>query len=156
MNAYIINIINNFSIKNFSIKEFSIKLADKIAEFIGSWTFILIHTLAMILWIALNVFEVFHFDEYPFILLTLFLSLEAAYATPLILMTANRQGQKDREHLIRDVKLDEESNLMIKKLAEDIRIDKTALDYIIRAKEERAEILKHVQEIKEYIKNINQ
>jgi uncharacterized membrane protein len=131
-----------------NIKTLSVKIADKISDFIGSWYFIILHTIAMIVWVSLNVFEICHFDEYPFILLTLFLSLEAAYATPLILMTANRQGEKDREHLMRDVKLDEESNVLIKKLAEDIRIDKTALDYIIKAKDERQEMKVLLQEIK--------
>ena len=135
-----------------NLKEFSIKLADKISEFIGSWTFVIIHTIAVIIWICLNVFEFYHFDEYPFILLTLFLSLEAAYATPLILMSANRQATQDREHLIRDVALDQESNVVIKKLAEDIRIDKTALEYIIKAKDERHEMKLLLEEIREMLK----
>lgn len=135
-----------------NLKEFSIKLADKISAFIGSWTFVIIHTIAVIVWIALNILEIYHFDEYPFILLTLFLSLEAAYATPLILMSANRQTEKDREHLMRDVALDQESNEVIKKLAEDIRIDKTALEYIINAKDERHEMKLLLEEIKEILK----
>lgn len=123
-----------------NLKEFSVKLADKIAEFIGSWTFIVIQSTILTIWVITNIIGLVHFDPYPFILLNLFLSFEAAYATPLILMSSTRQGEKDREHLIRDVKLDEESNVLIKRLAEDIRIDKTALDYIIKAKEERAEM----------------
>ena len=134
------------------LKEFSIKLADKISEFIGSWSFIILHTIAMIVWVALNVLEICHFDEYPFILLTLFLSLEAAYATPLILMSANRQTEKDRKHLMHDVELDAESNIMIKKLTEDIRIDKIALEYIIKAKDERAEIRALLEEIRNNLK----
>jgi hypothetical protein len=121
-------------------KEFSIKLADKIAEFIGSWAFIVIQSTILTIWLIINIIGLAHFDPYPFILLNLFLSFEAAYATPLILMSSTRQGEKDRAHLLKDIKLDEESNVMIKKLAEDIRIDKTALDYIIKAKEERAEM----------------
>lgn len=123
-----------------NLKEFSIKLADKIAEFIGSWKFILIQSTVLSIWLVVNILGIVHFDPYPFILLNLFLSFEAAYATPLILMSSTRQGEKDREHLIRDVKLDEESNILIKKIVEDIRIDKTALEYIIKAKEERAEM----------------
>ena len=55
-------------------------------------------------------------------------------------MSSTRQGEKDREHLLHDLELDEEANTILKKLVEDIRIDKTALDYIIKAKEERAEM----------------
>lgn len=123
-----------------NLKEFSVKLADKIAEFIGSWTFIVIQSTILTIWVILNVTGIAHFDQYPFILLNLFLSFEAAYATPLILMSSTRQGEKDREHLLHDLALDEEANVILKKLVEDIRIDKTALDYIIKAKEERAEM----------------
>ena len=123
-----------------NLKEFSMKLADKIAEFIGSWTFIVIQSTILTIWVILNVTGVLQFDQYPFILLNLFLSFEAAYATPLILMSSTRQGEKDREHLLHDLELDEEANTILKKLVEDIRIDKTALDYIIKAKEERAEM----------------
>ena len=54
-------------------KEFSMKLADKIAEFIGSWTFIVIQSTILTIWVILNVTGVLHFDQYPFILLNLFL-----------------------------------------------------------------------------------
>lgn len=134
------------------LKELSIKLADKIAEFIGSWTFIVIQSSILTLWIIANLLGLVHFDPYPFILLNLFLSFEAAYATPLILMSSTRQAEKDRSHLLHDLALDEEANIILKKLVEDIRIDKTALDYIVKAKEERAEILKQIEEIKELLK----
>jgi uncharacterized membrane protein len=123
-----------------NLKEFSIKLADKIAEFIGSWTFILIQSTILTIWVIVNIIGLAHFDPYPFILLNLFLSFEAAYATPLILMSSTRQGEKDRAHLLHDLALDEEANSILRKLVEDIRIDKTALDYIVKAKEERAEM----------------
>lgn len=137
---------------NVNLKELSINLADKIAEFIGSWRFIIIQSTILTIWVILNVIGLFHFDPYPFILLNLFLSFEAAYATPLILMSSTRQSEKDREHLLRDVALDQDSNDVIKKVAEDIRIDKTALDYIIKAKDERHEMRLLLEEIKEIIK----
>jgi uncharacterized membrane protein len=143
-----------------SLKQFSIKLADKIAEFIGSWTFIVIQSTILTIWVIINITGLVHFDPYPFILLNLFLSFEAAYATPLILMSSTRQGEKDREHLLHDLELDEEANAILKKLVEDIRIDKTALDYIIKAKEERAEmkelILKAETDRAEMRKNIEE
>jgi uncharacterized membrane protein len=133
---------------NVNLKEFGIKLADIITEFIGSWKFIIIQSILLTLWIALNTFKIVNFDPYPFIFLNLFLSFEAAYATPLILMSSNRQSDRDRTHLIHDVQIDEETNIIIKKLAEDIRIDKTALDYILKAKDERAEMKILLEEIK--------
>jgi uncharacterized membrane protein len=143
-----------------NLKEFSIKLADKIAEFIGSWTFIVIQSTILTIWVIANITGIVHFDPYPFILLNLFLSFEAAYATPLILMSSTRQGEKDREHLLHDLALDEEANAILRKLVEDIRIDKTALDYIIKAKEERAEmkelILKAETDRTEMRKNIEE
>jgi uncharacterized membrane protein len=135
-----------------NLREFSVKLADIISAFIGSWTFIIIQSTILTVWILINALGVFHYDPYPFILLNLFLSFEAAYATPLILMSSTRQAEQDREHLIRDFALDQESNNVIKKLAEDIKIDKVALEYIINAKHERKEMLAMLEEIKEIIK----
>jgi uncharacterized membrane protein len=135
-----------------NLKELSIKLADTIAAFIGSWKFIIIQSTILTIWIIINATGIVDFDPFPFILLNLFLSFEAAYATPLILMSSTRQAEKDREHLIRDVALDQDSNNVIKKIAEDIRIDKTALDYIIKAKDERHELKLLLEEIKEILK----
>jgi uncharacterized membrane protein len=135
-----------------NLKELSIKLADTIAAFIGSWKFIIIQSTILTVWIIINATGIVNFDPFPFILLNLFLSFEAAYATPLILMSSTRQAEKDREHLIRDVALDQDSNNVIKKIAEDIRIDKTALDYIIKAKDERHELKLLLEEIKEILK----
>jgi len=137
---------------NVNLKELSIKLADTIASFIGSWKFIIIQSTILTIWIIINALGIIRFDPFPFILLNLFLSFEAAYATPLILMSSTRQAEKDREHLLRDVALDQDSNIVIKKIAEDIRIDKTALDYIIKAKDERHEMKLLLEEIKEIIK----
>jgi len=129
-------------------------LADKIAEFIGSWVFIIIQSTILIIWILLNVFNVFNFDHYPFILLNLFLSFEAAYATPLILMSANRSAERDRQHLLRDLELDEETIILVKsmadilnKVSEDIRIDKKAIEILNEAKEERAEMRENLEKI---------
>jgi uncharacterized membrane protein len=137
---------------NVNLKELSINLADKIAAFIGSWKFIIIQSTILTVWIVINVIGLVHYDPFPFILLNLFLSFEAAYATPLILMSSTRQAEQDRIHLMKDVALDQDSNIVIKKIAEDIRIDKTALDYIIKAKDERHEMKLLLEEIKEILK----
>ena len=79
------------------------RFSESIARFIGTARFLVIQTVVVILWIAVNsVSDTLRFDEYPFILLTLALSLQAAYAAPLILLAQNRQEARDREEAERD------------------------------------------------------
>jgi len=74
------------------------RLADKIAAGIGSWTFLIVQTVLVLLWVGLNLLGVFalHWDPYPFILLNLMFSVQAAYTGPVLLLAGNRQAQKDR------------------------------------------------------------
>jgi uncharacterized membrane protein len=72
------------------------RVADRVVAFIGSWTFIFLQTVIVIIWVAGNVYLVFNFDPYPFILLNLAFSTQAAYAAPLILLAGNRQTARDR------------------------------------------------------------
>ena len=74
------------------------RVADKVASFGGSWTFIVIFGAVMLVWVMLNTSALFarHFDPYPFILLNLFLSMIAAIQAPVIMMSQNRQAAKDR------------------------------------------------------------
>jgi uncharacterized membrane protein len=77
---------------------FGERIADKVAAFGGSWTFILIFFAVLVVWVALNSAALFthHFDPYPYILLNLFLSMIAAVQAPVIMMSQNRQSSKDR------------------------------------------------------------
>src|SRR5580765_606800 len=73
------------------------RIADRVAETMGSWTFIIIQSTILLAWIVLNVVAYMnHWDPYPFILLNLGLSFQAAYAAPIIMMSQNRQADKDR------------------------------------------------------------
>jgi len=74
------------------------RVADRVASFGGSWTFIVIFGAFMLTWVFLNTAALFahHFDPYPFILLNLFLSMIAAIQAPVIMMSQNRQAAKDR------------------------------------------------------------
>lgn len=73
------------------------RIADAVADTIGSWRFIIVQTTSLTIWIILNVTAwVNHWDPYPFILLNLMLSFQAAYAGPFIMMSQNRQAAKDR------------------------------------------------------------
>ena len=76
---------------------FGQKIADTVADTMGSWPFIIIQSTILAIWIALNATAwINHWDPYPFILLNLMLSFQAAYAAPFIMMSQNRQASKDR------------------------------------------------------------
>src|SRR4051812_2469630 len=73
------------------------RLADAVAKGMGSWRFIIIQTCIVIVWMGLNVLGFcYHWDIYPFILLNLLFSTQAAYAAPIIMMAQNRQSERDR------------------------------------------------------------
>ncbi len=79
------------------------RFSEAIARYIGTARFLVIQTIVVIVWITVNVaLPELRFDEYPFILLTLALSLQAAYAAPLILLAQDRQDQRDRAEAERD------------------------------------------------------
>lgn len=101
---------------------FGQKLADKVAEFGGSWGFIIFFMTFLVAWILLNVFWLSHhgFDPYPFILLNLILSCIAAIQAPVIMMSQNRQEEKDRERAKKDYKINLKSELEIRELHEKI------------------------------------
>jgi uncharacterized membrane protein len=73
------------------------KVADTVAATMGSWPFIIIQSAILLIWIAANITAyIYHWDPYPFILLNLALSFQAAYAAPFIMMSQNRQQDVDR------------------------------------------------------------
>jgi uncharacterized membrane protein len=76
--------------------------SESIARFLGTGRFLVIQTIVVITWVIVNIYEPFQFDGYPFIFLTLVLSLQASYAAPLILLAQNRQEDRDNEQLERD------------------------------------------------------
>jgi uncharacterized membrane protein len=97
-------------------------LADKIAAGIGSWTFLIIQTCAVLLWLTLNIIGFMrHWDPFPFILLNLLFSVQAAYTGPVLLLAGNRQSQKDRltlEHAAYEADKADEQNVEILKAIE--------------------------------------
>jgi uncharacterized membrane protein len=83
--------------------------AEHVARFFGTPRYILAQTLVVIVWIVFNGFELFvHFDKYPFILLNLAFSTQAAYAAPLILLAQTRQAERDKAHSDADARHREE------------------------------------------------
>ena len=89
------------------------RIADKVTGFLGSWRFIILQTIVVALWVAGNVYLLFHFDPYPFIFLNLAFSTQAAYAAPLILLASNRAAVRDRltlEHAAAQSDVEEKQN----------------------------------------------
>jgi uncharacterized membrane protein len=92
-------------------------LADWVAETVGSWRFIVIQSVLLGIWIILNVMAfIKHWDPYPFILLNLVLSFQAAYAAPIIMMSQNRQSEIDRRHAEHDYRINVKAELEIELL----------------------------------------
>jgi uncharacterized membrane protein len=92
------------------------RIADRVTRFMGSWKFIVFQTVLVIIWIAINIGFItglIPFDPYPFILLNLAFSTQAAYAAPLILLAGNRASEQDRlilEHAATEGDLEEKQN----------------------------------------------
>lgn len=102
---------------------FGQKAADAIAKFAGSWAFIFSFTGVLILWMAANALLASKaFDPYPFILLNLVLSCIAAIQAPLIMMSQNRQEEKDRRRAENDYKVNLKTEIMIEDLYDKVNI----------------------------------
>jgi uncharacterized membrane protein len=101
---------------------FGQKLADKVASFGGSWTFIIIFGVFIFIWMILNVVFLASkaYDPYPFILLNLILSCIAALQAPVIMMSQNRQEEKDRERAQNDYMINLKSEMEVRMLHEKI------------------------------------
>ena len=118
------------------------RVADKVADTIGSWRFIITQSIILTIWIILNVTAwVNRWDPYPFILLNLMLSFQAAYAGPVIMMSQNRQSAKDRiaaeiDHQV-NTKAEYEIGLLVRRIDEmerNIEEGQSELKSLIRAK----------------------
>jgi uncharacterized membrane protein len=98
------------------------RIADKVASFGGSWTFIISFGAFILIWVSVNVYWLANkgFDPYPFILLNLILSCLAALQAPVIMMSQNRQEEKDRERAKKDYMINLKSELEIRTLHEKI------------------------------------
>lgn len=97
------------------------KLADKVTEIAGSWGFIIVFCLFLILWMIINTIMIVKFDEYPFILLNLIFSCIAALQAPVIMMSQNRAAKKDSLRSLNDYKTDLKSELILEVLHEQMK-----------------------------------
>lgn len=119
---------------------FGQRLADKVASFGGSWKFIIIFGIALVVWMIVNVVFLASkaFDPYPFILLNLILSTIAALQAPVIMMSQNRQEEKDRERSKNDYMINLKSELEIRMLHEKV-------DYMLMNQQEHLMQIQQIQ-----------
>jgi len=99
------------------------RIADRVTGYLGSWRFIAIQTVIVAIWVVGNIVLLFHFDPYPFILLNLAFSTQAAYAAPLILLAGNRSSLRDRltlEHTAAEADLEDTQNRELIEADEEI------------------------------------
>jgi uncharacterized membrane protein len=116
------------------------RVADRVTGFLGSWRFIAIQTVIVAIWVAGNVVLLFHFDPYPFILLNLAFSTQAAYAAPLILLAGNRSSLRDRltlEHTAAEADIEDAQNRQLIESTQEILLHIDALEHRILDLERR-------------------
>jgi uncharacterized membrane protein len=90
------------------------RISDTVARVVGSWRFVIIQSTILILWLLWNsLTKQAQFDPYPYILLNLVLSFQAAYTAPLIMMSQNRQAEIDRKVLFGDFEVDQKAHILI-------------------------------------------
>jgi uncharacterized membrane protein len=128
----------NWHEKHIEALGFGSRLADSVAKGMGSWKFIIFQTIIVILWMGLNLVGFFyHWDAYPFILLNLLFSTQAAYAAPIIMMSQNRQSERDRFQAQADYHTNIEAKQEIEALTMLLnKLDLEKLDKIIALLEE--------------------
>jgi uncharacterized membrane protein len=127
------------------------RFSERIARFLGTGRFLVWMTAAIILWVAWNTLAPrdLRFDEYPFIFLTLMLSLQASYAAPLILLAQNRQDDRDRVNLEQDRKQNERSIADTEYLTREIAALRIGLGEVATRDWIRSELQDVVKELEE-------
>jgi uncharacterized membrane protein len=120
------------------------RIADQVAATMGSWKFIIIQSIILLAWIALNITAfVEQWDPYPFILLNLALSFQAAYAAPFIMMSQNRQQDIDRQAAEHDHQINIKAELEIELLHQKVdQLRETEVLYLTQAVKELTGLLR--------------
>lgn len=120
------------------------RVADKVAATVGSWPFIITQSIILAAWLVLNsLVLIYHWDPYPFILLNLMLSFQAAYAAPFVMMSQNRQADKDRLTAQNDYQTDCKGEEEIRNIMEHLDHQDQVLVQIIKRMEEQHHEMLH-------------
>ena len=107
---------------------FGQKASDWVATNLGSWWFIIVQTMLLAIWVVVNVTAwLRHWDPYPFIFMNLVLSLQAAYAAPIIMMSQNRQANRDRLEAHNDYLINETAEQEVRAILDHLAAQDTAL-----------------------------
>jgi uncharacterized membrane protein len=130
--------VNTWHEKHLETSTIGQRLADKVANGMGSWRFIIIQSVFVLIWMGLNIVGFMQkWDPYPFILLNLLFSTQAAYAAPIIMMSQNRQNDRDRQQAAADYQTNIEAKIEIEALQTHLsKIEIEKLDKIILMLEE--------------------
>jgi uncharacterized membrane protein len=127
------------------------RFAERLARFLGTGRYLVAQTLVVILWITLNVIGITqHWDPYPFILLNLMFSTQAAYAAPLILLAQNRQADRDRDEVERDREVNARSLAETEYLAREIAAVRIAVD----RKADREDIVEPLERLEQMVERL--
>ena len=110
-------VARNVNVEHAERRTLGDRVADRVAATVGSWHFIIVQSVLLATWLILNsVAWVYHWDPYPFILMNLVLSFQAAYTAPIIMMSQNRQAEKDRLQAEHDYETNIKAELEIQEL----------------------------------------
>lgn len=110
------------------------RAADRVAAIVGSWRFIIVQSVILTAWAWLNVVAwTNHWDPYPFILMNLFLSLQAAYTAPVLMMSQNRTAERDRLEAHNDFEINRKAEEEVRAVLEHLSAQDAALAKIIDA-----------------------
>ena len=127
------------------------RFAERLARFLGTGRYLAAQTLLVVLWITLNVIGISqHWDPYPFILLNLMFSTQAAYAAPLILLAQNRQADRDRDEVERDRDTNARSLAETEFLAREIAAVRLAVD----RKADRDDIVEPLERLEQMVERL--
>lgn len=109
-------------------KTFGHRAADQVVRVMGSWRFVIIQSAILVIWVILNVTAwIQRWDPYPFILMNLFLSLQAAYTAPMILMSQNREAERDRMVAANDYEINQTAEKELRIVLSHLEAERQAL-----------------------------
>ena len=126
------------------------QFSEAIARFLGTARYLVIQSIIVFVWVSVNVFDIAPFDKYPFIFLTLILSLQASYAAPLILLAQNRQEDREREQVERDREMAMRTQADTEYLARELAGVRLALADIVTT----ADLRDHLEAINEALEKL--
>ena len=126
------------------------QFSEAIARFLGTGRYLIFQTIVVAGWVIVNAFEPLQFDGYPFIFLTLILSLQASYAAPLILLAQNRQEDRDREQTERDRQMAARTQADTEYLARELAGVRLALADVVTT----ADLQEQLEQISELLEKL--